>query len=99
MGHQEINCSSVEIVKLNPPSGQTCGDYLQKYISNNGGYLLDPSATSACEFCSTRTTDEFLGSNFNIFYDHHWRNLALLCAFTVFNASLFSFFLLGERFG
>ncbi|KAK0203605.1 pleiotropic drug resistance ABC transporter [Desarmillaria ectypa] len=85
LGRQQITCSSVELVTIHPPSGQTCGEYLNPYISANGGYLTNADATNECSFCSTATTDEFLGRNFNIFYAHRWRNVGLLCVFIAFN--------------
>lgn len=92
VGRQEVTCSSVELVTLNPPAGQTCGQYMQNYISRSGGYLTNPDASSACGFCSTRTTDEFLTNNFNIFYSHHWRNVGLMAAFILFNiTAIFAF--------
>lgn len=87
VGRQEINCAQTELVMVQPPSGQTCSQYLQAYIDQAGGYLTNPDASSGCEFCSSRTTDEFLQSSFNIFYEHHWRNLGIVAAFCVFNVS------------
>lgn len=87
VGHSNITCSSVEYVTLNPPSGATCGSYMQKYISVVGGYLENSGATSDCNFCSTRTTDEFLVRNFNIEYSSHWWHLGVFCAYILFNVS------------
>jgi len=61
---------------------------MQNYISNAGGYLTNPDATSSCQFCSSRTTDQFLGPSFNIQYSHHWRNVGFLAAYILFNVSL-----------
>lgn len=99
LGLQDINCSPVELVSLTPPSGQTCGEYMATYISNAGGYLTDPSSTSTCQFCSTRTTDQFLGMSFNIFYSNRWRDVGLMCAFTVFNVSFSTVCVFGEADG
>ncbi|KIY47285.1 pleiotropic drug resistance ABC transporter [Fistulina hepatica ATCC 64428] len=85
VGHTDITCSSVEYVSLNPPSGETCGQYMDTYINTHGGYLTNADATSDCQFCSTRTTDQFYQTNFNMFYSHHWRNVGLTCAYIVFN--------------
>ncbi|THH12068.1 hypothetical protein EW145_g234 [Phellinidium pouzarii] len=87
IGHQEISCASQEFVFVDPPSGQTCSEYLSTYIASSGGYLQVPDATSKCQYCSSRTTDQFLESSFNIFYSHHWRNLGILIAFVFFNAA------------
>ncbi|KAJ7745683.1 pleiotropic drug resistance ABC transporter [Mycena metata] len=85
LGRRAITCSAVELVKMNPPSGETCGQYLAPYIAQAGGYLTNSDATSACEFCSTATTDQFLGASFNIFYSHHWRDAGLLFAYIGIN--------------
>ncbi|KAG6855947.1 hypothetical protein H0H87_009113, partial [Tephrocybe sp. NHM501043] len=85
LGRKPIVCSSVELVTLDPPSGQTCQGFLQTYINNAGGYVTNPSATSGCEFCAFATTDQFLGSSFNILYSHHWRNFGLFIAYIIFN--------------
>ena len=85
VGRHEINCGSTEFVSVQPPSGQTCTQYLQAYISNAGGYLENPDATSDCMYCSARTTDEFLGRNFSMLYDRHLRDLGIFIAYCVFN--------------
>ncbi|KAH6877437.1 pleiotropic drug resistance ABC transporter [Coprinopsis sp. MPI-PUGE-AT-0042] len=85
VGRQPINCSSTELVTLEPPGGQTCGGYLNPYISRAGGYLTNPDASTGCLFCPSRTTDEWLGPTFNIFYERHWRDFGLFCAYIVFN--------------
>ncbi|KAJ7126742.1 ABC-2 type transporter-domain-containing protein [Mycena epipterygia] len=81
LGKHAIVCSTTELVTVNPPSGQTCGEYFGPYISFAGGYLTNSNATSGCEFCSTATTDQFLGASFNISYSHHWRDAGLLFAY------------------
>ncbi|KAJ2929810.1 hypothetical protein H1R20_g7294, partial [Candolleomyces eurysporus] len=91
IGRQQINCSPIEFVTVTPPTGLTCGEYLNPFMSFAGGYLANPDATSACQFCSTRTTDQFLEGNFNIFYSHRWRNVGLMFAFCAFNVVLIFF--------
>jgi ATP-binding cassette, subfamily G (WHITE), member 2, SNQ2 len=87
IGHQEVVCSSKELSTLQPPPGSTCISYLQQYISNNGGYVTNPNATSACQFCKSRTTDEYFGSMFNIEYSHHWRDAGVIALYTCLNVS------------
>lgn len=77
----------MEFVKINPPSGETCMQYLSQYITLNGGYLSNPNATNMCEYCQYRTTDEFLKGR-NIYYSNHWKNLIIFLGFTVFNVSV-----------
>lgn len=90
IGRQQINCSPIEFVNITPPLGQTCGQYMNSYISRAGGYLTNPNSTSSCEFCSVRTTDELIGAGFDIFYAHRWRDFGLMVVFIMFNVR-FSF--------
>ncbi|KAN0136953.1 ABC-2 type transporter domain containing protein [Lactarius tabidus] len=85
IGHSEITCSSVEYVTVMPPSAQTCQQYLSEFISTTGGYVTNPSATDNCQFCSYRTTDQFLQTNSNIFWSHHWRNFGFMWIYVGFN--------------
>ncbi|KAG6900276.1 hypothetical protein C0993_000464 [Termitomyces sp. T159_Od127] len=85
LGHKELQCSAVEYVKLNPPSGMTCAQYMNNFIAFAGGYLTNPDATSDCTFCSVASSDQFLALNFNIFYSHRWRNIGIMFAFILFN--------------
>ncbi|KAF7428110.1 hypothetical protein PC9H_007329 [Pleurotus ostreatus] len=85
LGRSAIVCSEIEYVTVNPPAGQTCSQFFQQYISNAGGYLEFPDASSGCRFCAFASTDEFLFSGFNITYGHRWRNFGIMLAFIVFN--------------
>jgi len=87
LGKKPIVCSAIELVTLEPPSGRTCQDYLQTYIDNSGGYLTNPTAITGCEFCAFASTDQFLGSSFNIFYSHHWRDFGITVGYIIFNIS------------
>ncbi|KAJ3538407.1 hypothetical protein NM688_g6524 [Phlebia brevispora] len=85
IGHQPIRCGPVEYVQVDPPTNMTCYEYMQPFINVAGGYITNPNATAACDFCPYSTTDAFMGQNFNIYYDHHWRNLGLLFVYIGFN--------------
>ncbi|TDL16644.1 hypothetical protein BD410DRAFT_795131 [Rickenella mellea] len=85
IGRNDINCAQKEFVTIVPPSGQACAQYMQQFIARSGGYVSNPDATSNCEFCPFRTTDEFLGRLFNIRYSHRWRNVGIMLGFTLFN--------------
>lgn len=91
IGKREINCSTVEFVTVQPPSGLSCSQYLDTFINSMGGYVQNPNATSNCEYCAYRTTDQFLLASFNIKYSHHWRNLGIFMVFIVVNVSLLIF--------
>ena len=85
LGHSQITCAPIEYVIVKPPPAQTCQQYLSKFISTAGGYVTNPSANDSCQFCSYRTTDEFLQSNSNLFWSHRWRDIWFLWAYIIFN--------------
>ena len=88
-GHQQINCAEKELVTLQPISGQSCGSYLARFISQKGGFVTNPDALSDCHFCTFRTTDQWLGSTFNILFSRHWRNFGIFWAYIIINVSSF----------
>jgi ATP-binding cassette subfamily G (WHITE) protein 2 (SNQ2) len=40
------------------------------YISQAGGYLIDPASVATCEYCTLSTTDQFLKGAFGLEYRH-----------------------------
>ena len=85
LGGQQITCSDVELAAVNPPAGLTCSQYMDPYMSRAGGYLTNPDSTTACQFCSFKTTDEFLDLSFNIKYSNRWRDVGIFLAFIASN--------------
>ena len=48
-----VVCKAAEFAKFPPAAGQTCGEYLEPFLSMLGqGYVEDPSATDQCSFCT-----------------------------------------------
>lgn len=89
-----VECSSVELNVFDPLPNMTCGTYLQEFMSLAGGKLIDPEATSDCQYCQMETTDPFLAV-FNMHYSDRWRNFGILFAYLTFNifAALFLYWL------
>ncbi|KAK3720348.1 Multidrug resistance protein [Vermiconidia calcicola] len=86
VANQRVTCASNEYLRFNAPPGQTCGDYLQPYISTVGGYL-NSNTSGSCEFCTYGDTNVFL-SSVSASYSHAWRNFGLLWIFIGFNAAM-----------
>ncbi|KAJ5157869.1 ABC multidrug transporter A-2 [Penicillium canariense] len=80
----EAECSSIELLAVDPPAGQNCSAYLDQYVDQYQANLLNPEATSNCEICSIRSTDAFL-SQLSIQFSDHWRNIGLLFVYIGFN--------------
>jgi ABC-type multidrug transport system permease subunit len=94
LANTAVTCASNEWVNITPPNGQTCSEYLTKYIDTAGGYLQNSSATDACSYCSVADTNVFLAS-ISSSYDTRWRDFGIGMAFIAFNiaASLFLYWL------
>ncbi|KAH6669801.1 putative ABC transporter CDR4 [Halenospora varia] len=81
---REVQCSSREIIIVQPPTGRTCGDYLNSYAKLSGGAIYNPTANADCQLCSLTNTDQFLGS-VSITYGTRWRDYGIGFAFIFFN--------------
>ncbi|KAK7029741.1 ABC-2 type transporter-domain-containing protein [Favolaschia claudopus] len=86
-----IECSSIELLHVDPIAGQNCGDYFAPYQSYGGGTLLNPNATTDCQFCAASDTNVFLNGT-GISYADRWRNYGLLWVYIGFNVSAAFFF-------
>ena len=84
IANQKTFCADNEFVSFDPPSGSTCGQYMQPYTSEAGGYLKDNSATSNCQFCTYDDTNFFL-EQIGLSYSNAWRDFGILWAYIIFN--------------
>ncbi|KAJ2720377.1 ATP-binding cassette transporter snq2 [Coemansia sp. Benny D115] len=82
----QVTCRQREFYIFEPPTGQTCNDYAGDWINSAIGYINNPNATSACEYCSFKVGDEFYKS-LNWSFAHRWRNIGILFGFIVFNVA------------
>jgi ATP-binding cassette, subfamily G (WHITE), member 2, SNQ2 len=73
--------------------GQTCQSFAGTFAEFSGK-LLNPDATSACEYCRYSVGDQYL-QTVNMSFDDRWRNFGFMCVYVMFNAALcFTFFYL-----
>ena len=79
-----VTCSSAETSIFDPPSGQTCGEYLQAFLSQAPGVLQNPEATESCQYCSLRVADQYLAGS-SIYWNDRWRNFGIMWAYILFN--------------
>ncbi|KAG5368264.1 ABC transporter CDR4 [Yarrowia sp. C11] len=90
IGQAPVTCSKHEIVKFQTLPGKTCGEYMEGFIQalgDNGGYLLDATATEVCEYCPMKSSDTYL-AGVDVSYSHRWRNFGILWAYPVFNIGM-----------
>ncbi|KAL6811883.1 ABC-2 type transporter domain-containing protein [Trichoderma camerunense] len=81
---RQIICSQSELSIFNPPSGQTCGEYLAPFLQQAPGQLQNPSSTSNCAYCQLSNADQYLAGS-EIFWSDRWRNYGIVWAYIVFN--------------
>ncbi|WKT53988.1 AAA ATPase domain [Fusarium oxysporum f. sp. vasinfectum] len=81
---RQITCSEKETSEFNPPSGSTCGEYLEPLLKEAPGTLQNPNATEQCRYCSVSTADQYLAA-FQIYWSERWRNYGIFWAYIGFN--------------
>ncbi|OJJ07476.1 hypothetical protein ASPVEDRAFT_88724 [Aspergillus versicolor CBS 583.65] len=84
VANTDVVCAANELLHFAPPSGQTCGQYMQAYIDSAGGYLQDNNATDLCTYCTVGKTNLYL-KGVNAFYDQRWRNFGIFIVYIVIN--------------
>jgi ATP-binding cassette subfamily G (WHITE) protein 2 (PDR) len=73
LANSQVQCAQNEFIHFNPPQGQTCGQYMQPWMSLMGGSMQNENATSDCNFCAVQDTNVFLKS-VSSSYSDVWRN-------------------------
>ncbi|KAJ7621201.1 ATP binding cassette transporter [Roridomyces roridus] len=86
LANTNVVCADAELLRFNPPSGQTCGDYMSTFISQAGGYLIDSAATDNCSFCNVADTNVFL-AGVSTSFSHRWRDFAIIWVYIIFNTA------------
>ncbi|GIZ47704.1 hypothetical protein CKM354_001078900 [Cercospora kikuchii] len=84
---RQVTCSDVELSVFQPPSGQTCGEYMAPYLTQAPGTLTNPDATSDCGYCQVSVADTFL-AGVRIEWGDRWRNFGLLFVYIFFNIAV-----------
>lgn len=79
-----VTCAANEIKKFLPINNYTCGEYMSSFIEEAGGYLIDSTSTTLCEYCAISNTNAYL-SSINIKFSENGLNIGIVVAFIVFN--------------
>ncbi|KAJ2778276.1 ATP-binding cassette transporter snq2 [Coemansia javaensis] len=81
-----VRCRPSELYVFEPPANATCASYAGRWVKAATGYLANPNATAACQYCPYSVGDEYFAS-LDWSFAHRWRNLGILLAFTAFNVA------------
>lgn len=84
LANVEVTCAAEEYTIVDPPSGETCYEYLVDQMNNVGGYLLDHNATESCRFCKLQYSNVFL-SQIEVEYSNRWWNFGVIWVYVAFN--------------
>lgn len=79
----EVNCKESEFAIFDPPSGQTCAQYLEGWLAGPGARnnLINGDATADCRVCQYRRGSDYLYTvNLNDYY-YGWRDVAICVLF------------------
>lgn len=85
--NKKVKCNRDELNIMDPPSGQTCGQFLNTYINNHTGFLMNPEATADCEYCPFSVQDDVV-LPYHVKYHHRWRNFGFMWIYICFNIFL-----------
>ncbi|KAF2266390.1 ABC drug exporter AtrF [Lojkania enalia] len=91
-----VKCQISETAQFDVPGGQTCESYAGGFLSQAPGYLLNPDATSGCQYCPYSIGDDYL-TGLNIEASEKWRDFGIFLAFCVSNWALVYFFIWSVR--
>ncbi|KAI6762380.1 hypothetical protein HG530_008360 [Fusarium avenaceum] len=78
-----VHCKDDELAVFDPPSNQTCGEYLSVYQQGMGvaTSLLNPDDTSSCRICQYTTGGDYL-QTLNLKEEWYgWRNAGIVVVF------------------
>ena len=81
---QPVECTIEETGRFDAPPGQTCRQYAGAFAQSAGGYLLNPQATSDCQYCPYSTGDQYL-AGLNIKASDKWRDFGVFLVFVFTN--------------
>ena len=85
LGNTPVACAPLEILRMQAPTGEICGEYLQPYVNMAGGQVLNPNDFGSCQFCPAARTDDIL-SAMGFKYTDRWRDLGIVLAHVVVDA-------------
>ncbi|KAI2603660.1 ABC-2 type transporter-domain-containing protein [Hypoxylon sp. NC1633] len=91
-----VQCDPSETAQFDAPPNQTCYTYAGEFAQGDGGYLLNPDATTGCQYCQYSVGNQYLAS-LNINADQKWRNFGIFLAFCISNWALVYFFIYTVR--
>ncbi|KAL1652217.1 Multidrug resistance protein [Diplodia intermedia] len=95
VANSEVTCAANEYLRFDPAGDKTCYEYIEPYtVATGGGYMLNPNATSDCQYCAMSSTNQFL-AQVDVYFKDAWRNFGIMWIYCIFNvfAAIFIYWL------
>lgn len=84
LNNKPVRCRKKEMSYLNPPEGQTCGEYMADFLKSAPGYINNPDATENCGYCVFKVGDDYL-KQIDTSFGNIWRNFGFFWVYIFFN--------------
>lgn len=80
---KEVTCKESEFAIFDPPSGQSCQEYLSTYLQGLGrsANLVNPDAMAGCRVCQYRSGNDYLATVNIRSYSQGWRDIGICVLF------------------
>ena len=85
LANTNVVCADREYVQINPPTGQTCNEFMDAFVAMAGGYTTTKG--DECLYCPMNETNTFLES-VNAIFSERYRNYGIFVAFIMINIVL-----------
>jgi ABC-type multidrug transport system permease subunit len=83
----QAQCNEGDLAVFDPVPGLTCIEYASVYMESSPGYLVNPTATTSCEYCQYSTGKDY-SSTLDYHYSERWWYWAVFLAFALCNILL-----------
>ena len=79
----EVRCTQNELTNIPLPANSTCGEYMDKFLTENAGYVVDAMSLTNCEYCPYTTGADY-AKTFNLTEKvYGWRDIGITALFCV----------------
>jgi ATP-binding cassette subfamily G (WHITE) protein 2 (SNQ2) len=78
--NRPVECKGTELSVFDPLPDQSCWQYAAAFLERSSGYLANPNATVACEYCPF-TNVEAYAAQFKLSWGQRWRDLGILSVY------------------
>ncbi|KAJ5104977.1 hypothetical protein NUU61_002324 [Penicillium alfredii] len=79
-----LTCEPSEVSVFQPLNGTSCYQYASSFLEDATGYLLNPNATSSCDYCPYKNGQSYY-TQYNYDFGNRGRDVGVFIGFIAFN--------------